>query len=106
MPRALRARAGAAGDISADVARTGHHSGMEAPAGIAMQTPQGISPTMMPAAAMATPDSDMKVLVDMAVASGNQAAVDALMRQAQSQGIAPEHFSAMVEAARSPQANS
>lgn len=80
--------------------------GMEAPAGIAMQTPQGISPTMMPAAAMATPDSDMKVLVDMAVASGNQAAVDALMRQAQSQGIAPEHFSAMVEAARSPQANS
>lgn len=75
--------------------------GMPAPAGIAMQTPQGLSPTMMPAVAATTPDSDMKVLVDMAVASGNQAAVDALMRQAQSQGIAPEHFIAMVEAARS-----
>lgn len=72
--------------------------GMPAPAGIAMQTPQGLSPTMMPS----TPDSDMKVLVDMAVLSGNQAAVDALMRQAQSQGIAPEYFVAMVEAAQSP----
>merc|ERR1711964_638978 len=61
-----------------------------APAPLTVFSPSGSSPPISPPSVMAmqqTPTSpeeaDMKVLLDMAVLSGNQKAVDALLRQAQ-----------------------
>jgi len=42
--------------------------------------------------------ADLKVLLDMAVASGNQQAIDALLRQAQAAGMSAEEFNAMLPA--------
>lgn len=58
------------------------------------------APMMMSAAAPAAPaptslESDMQVLLNMALASGNQQAVDALQRQAQQSGISVDAFNAM-----------
>ena len=41
---------------------------------------------------------DMKVLLDMAVSSGNKAAIDVLRRQAKASGMSEEDFDALVAA--------
>lgn len=40
--------------------------------------------------------ADMKCLLDLAVASGNQQAIDALLRQAQAAGMSPDQFNTML----------
>lgn len=42
------------------------------------------------------PEADLKVLVDMAVASGNQQAIDALLRQAKAGGMSLDKFHSML----------
>jgi len=56
---------------------------------MAVFSPQGNGPPVgVPMCQTPTsPENDMKVLLDMAVASGNQKAVDALLRQAQQSGV-------------------
>lgn len=49
-----------------------------------LSTPKGRSPT--------SPEHDMKVLLDLAMASGNQEAVDAVMRQAQQNGVSTDQL--------------
>jgi len=62
------------------------------------------APPALPAAALAVPtassgmpESDLKVLLSLAVSSGNQQAVDALLRQAQQGGMSPERFRTLVD---------
>lgn len=64
-------------------------SGAGPPAGFALPTPT-------------SPESDMKVLLDMAVASGNQKAVDALIRQAQQSGMSPDKLRSMMPPSGEP----
>eukprot|EP00929_Paragymnodinium_shiwhaense_P112121 TRINITY_DN80377_c0_g1_i1.p1 TRINITY_DN80377_c0_g1~~TRINITY_DN80377_c0_g1_i1.p1 ORF type:complete len:502 (+),score=101.60 TRINITY_DN80377_c0_g1_i1:70-1506(+) len=70
---------------------------MPSPAGARGPPPLGI--------AMATPKAasgagDMKVLMDLAVASGNKEAMDAVLRQAQQQGMPQEKYGELLAAAR------
>jgi len=87
---------------------------MGGPPAMLPATPAGMAaPTMLPAVAvapapMAPPvapaggspssggmaEADLKVLLDMALASGNQAAIDALRRQAEASGMSAEQFNA------------
>merc|ERR1712060_367033 len=55
-----------------------------------------LAPTAPAAAPAAMPESDFKVLLDLAVSSGNQQAVDALLRQAQPGGMSLDHFRSML----------
>merc|ERR1719215_894097 len=72
------------------------------PAAVTMLTPAtapATAPAAVPVAAAPSggmAEADLKLLLDMAVASGNQAAVDALLRQAQAAGMSPEQFNALL----------
>lgn len=88
-----------------------------APAPTILATPKGFNP--MPATPLGVPatsvdalpvleseppsagmpEADLKVLLDMAAASGNQAAVDVLMRQAISSGMSAEQFNSLCPSA-------
>lgn len=72
--------------------------------------PTGLASTILPPAldSPTSPESDFQVLLDLAVASGNQKAIDALRRQAQkSVGIAPQSIiAATVPEASSPASSS
>jgi len=77
-----------------------------APAPTVVLTPKAMPMIpMLPAAATAPPsgqmESDLKVLLELAVSSGNQQAVDALLRQAQQGGMSPERFNSLVQTAQS-----
>jgi len=65
-----------------------------APAPTAGFSPQ--APRLGPPAP-ANMESDIKVLLDLAVSSGNQQAVDALLRQAQHAGMSPDQLRGLVE---------
>merc|ERR1712151_1023691 len=62
---------------------------MPSPMGAKSLPPLGMALPSPKASGAHSPDSDMKVLLDLAVASGNQAAVDAVLRQAQQSGVSP-----------------
>jgi len=63
-------------------------------------SPQGTMPPMCSplgmSAAPTSPESDLKVLLDMAVASGSQKAVDALLRQAAQSGMSEAKIRGMM----------
>merc|ERR1712048_1273738 len=58
-----------------------------------IQSPKGaaqplhVAPTAQPYNGVSSSENDMKVLLDLAMASGSQQAVDAVLRQAQQQGV-------------------
>eukprot|EP00930_Biecheleria_cincta_P075656 TRINITY_DN62838_c0_g1_i1.p1 TRINITY_DN62838_c0_g1~~TRINITY_DN62838_c0_g1_i1.p1 ORF type:complete len:431 (-),score=73.33 TRINITY_DN62838_c0_g1_i1:148-1392(-) len=53
---------------------------------------------MSPAAAPGCSESDIKTLLEVAVASGNKEAISAVMRQAQQAGMSPEKFRSLLPA--------
>lgn len=64
-----------------------------------MLSPKAMMPAPSLPAGSGMNEADLKVLLDMAVASRNQQAVDALLRQAQQAGVSADRFQALLNSA-------